>query len=384
MLRSNSVQDRHEPASNRLALQARLLGNSGGDPVAEAKPEMTARRIVIANRGLEFDGDSVGRRPLGGVESATIALAEALARRGHEVSVHASPAVPRRIGGVAWQRLADGLPLRADLYIANRDHELLLGVPLATRRVLWLHDRADELRWAHRLKMAVLPPTVVVLGAAHRATCKPWLTRHRIVEIPLAVAETFTHRSPAEQAPPPVAIFTSNPGRGLEWLLDIWATRIRPRVPHAELHVYSGPQVYQMTSGSGFELMRRILAKADALKGAGVVRHVPVGREELARRLAEARAMLYRGHPKETFCLALAEAQALGVPCVVQAVGSAPERVRDGVTGHVAPDDDAFAAHAVSLLTDDAAWLRMHRAALDLQRSRRWDDVACDFEALLP
>ncbi|HEV7264862.1 MAG TPA: glycosyltransferase [Falsiroseomonas sp.] len=342
-------------------------------------------RIVIANRGLEFDGESPGRRPLGGVESATIALAEALARRGHEVAVHASPAQPTTIRGVAWRRLADGLPLRADLYIANRDHELLLGLPFARRRVLWLHNPANELGTAHRVKMALLPPAVVVLGAYHRSTCPPWLARQRIVTIPLAVADTFRHRAPAEAAPPPpVAIFTSNPARNLEWLLGIWAERIQPRLRQAELHIYSGPEVYQMTGGTGFETMRRILARADALADRGVVRHVPVGRAELARRVVAARAMLYRGHEQETFCLALAEAQALGLPCVVQPFGSAPERVRDGVTGHVAPDDDAFVEHALAVLGDDAHWLRLHRAACEAQPSRGWDDVAQDFEALLP
>lgn len=344
---------------------------------------MAAKRIVIANRGLEFDGDSPGRRPLGGVESATIALAEALARRGHAVAVHASPAAPVTIRGVAWRSLKAGLPFGADLYIANRDHELLLGVPFARRRVLWLHNPAGELGTAHRAKMALLPPSVVVLGAYHRSTCPPWMARHRIVTIPLAVADIFRGRVPAETAPPPVAIFTSNPARNLEWLLELWAARIHPRLKQAELHIYSGPEVYQMTSGTGFENMRRILARADTLADRGVVRHVPVGRAELVQRVAAARAMLYRGHEQETFCLALAEAQALGVPCVVQPIGSAPERLRDGLTGHVAADEASFAEHALRILGDDAHWLDLHRAACATQHARSWDDVAADFEALL-
>lgn len=298
--------------------------------------------------------------------------------------MHANPAEPVTIRGVAWRSLEAGLPLRADLYIANRDHELLLGVPFARRRALWLHNPAGELGRAHRAKMAVLPPTVVVLGAYHRSTCPPWLARHRIVTIPLAVAEVFRSREAATTAPAPVAIFTSNPARNLEWLLELWAGRIHPRMPQAQLHIYSGPEVYQMTSGTGFQNMRRILARADALAGQGVVRQVPVGRTELAGRVAAARAMLYRGHEQETFCLALAEAQALGVPCVVQPIGSAPERVRDGLTGHVAADEAGFAERALQVLGDDAHWLALHRAALAHQRSRSWDDVAAEFEALLP
>ena len=69
--------------------------------------------------------------------------------------------------------------------------------------------------------------------------------------------------------------------------------------------------------------------------------------------------MLYRGDPGETFCLALAEAQAMGLPAVVKPLGSTPERVIDGVTGRVAEDDDGFAAAAVALLRDDNLWRRL-------------------------
>ncbi len=60
--------------------------------------------------------------------------------------------------------------------------------------------------------------------------------------------------------------------------------------------------------------------------------------------MSEARVMLYRGDPGETFCLALAEAQAMGVPAVVTPLGSVGERVVDGVSGRVATSDDDFAA----------------------------------------
>jgi len=92
---------------------------------------------------------------------------------------------------------------------------------------------------------------------------------------------------------------------------------------------------------------------------------------------------LYRGDPGETFCLSLAEAQAMGVPAVVQPLGSAPERVVDGVTGCVAPDDHSFAAAAISVLRDDALWRRWHLAALAQQGGSSWDDVASRFEALM-
>jgi glycosyltransferase involved in cell wall biosynthesis len=339
-------------------------------------------RIIFANRSIPFDGRTLGREPLGGVESALIELTEALARRGHDVVVfnHGAEAMTHR--GVEWRPLAGRLPLSADLYVANRDHELLLHVPFARSRALWLHNPGSKAAgWPYRLKMMLLPPKVVVLGTYHLSTCPPWM-RPRTVVIPLGLSEPFRAPRPLRPPPPPRAVFTSNPARNLDWLLRVWAERIHPRLPEAELHLFSGPQVYRMTRGRGFEYMTRVLAAADQLVGQGVRRHEPIARPALIEHVAAARVMLYRGHEEETFCLALAEAQALGVPCVVQPIGSTIERVRDGETGFVAVDEEGFAEQALRLLRDDALWSAMHANALRLQHGRSWDDVAADFEHL--
>ncbi|WP_426955501.1 glycosyltransferase [Muricoccus radiodurans] len=346
---------------------------------------MTARSIVFANRGLAFDGRTVGQQPLGGVESSLIAVAEALAARGHRVSVYNDCTAPVTYRGVEWVPLRQGLPVRADLYVANRDHELLLGVPLARARALWLHNPGWKAGgWRYRLKLALRPARVIVLGDYHRNTLPSWM-QDRAVTIPLALAEPFRTAAGGDRgrSPPRRAVFTSNPARNLDWLLRVWSERIHPHVPDAELHLFSGPEVYQMRPGTGRSGMERVLAQADTLRDRGVVRHRPVGREVLVDKVAGARAMLYRGHEEETFCLALAEAQGLGVPCVVQPIGSAPERVRNGITGIVAEDDETFAQGAVRLLTDDALWHAMHVDSLRLQRARGWNDVAQDFERLM-
>jgi len=129
--------------------------------------------------------------------------------------------------------------------------------------------------------------------------------------------------------------------------------------------------------------MDKVLARADGLVASGVRRFEPVGRKALADALSGARVMLYRGDPGETFCLALAEAQAMGVPAVVEPLGSTAERVIDGVTGRVAEDDDSFAETAVALLRDNEVWRRWHLAALERQRGLSWDEVAARFEALM-
>ena len=66
--------------------------------------------IVLADDGIEFDGESPAQGPLGGVESSIVNLTRALAGRGHDVSVHNMCAASKVIKGVSWNPLSDGLP----------------------------------------------------------------------------------------------------------------------------------------------------------------------------------------------------------------------------------------------------------------------------------
>jgi glycosyltransferase involved in cell wall biosynthesis len=172
---------------------------------------------------------------------------------------------------------------------------------------------------------------------------------------------------------------TSNPERGLEWLVELWTQRVKPRLPDAELRVFSGALTY---GGRKAEEMAAIVDRARAVAGDAVTFHKPVPRAELVRELAEARIMVYRGDPGETFCQAAAEAQAMGVPLVTQPIGSLPERVEHGRTGFVAGDPADFADACVSLLSDDDLWHAQHRAALASDRWWSWHEAAGAFADL--
>jgi hypothetical protein len=326
-------------------------------------------RIVMGTEDSFIAAGAIEDRPLGGAETAFALLAEAFERRGHAVEVCA--------GG-------ETSAAPAGMVLANRLPRVFRRLPRRGRRVLWMHNPGGYLRKPrHLLPLLAARPRVVTLGPSHSATLPRWLP-FRPVEIPLAVAPPFSTREGRGARPPaPVAVFTSNPLRGLDWLLDLWTARIRPAVPSAELHLYTGAATY----GGDARLEARaapVLARAAALGDAGVRLRQPLPRPAPAERLGAARAMLYRGDPGETFCLALAEAQAIGLPCVVTPLGAVAERVADGVTGIVARNDGAFAEAAIRLLSDDAAWSAMHAAALARGPGPDWDAVAARFEALAP
>jgi glycosyltransferase involved in cell wall biosynthesis len=337
-------------------------------------------RIVMADDGIAFDGVSFERGPLGGVETAFVSLAEALARRGHEVLVRNHCAAPVTHKGVQWARLEDGLPGRCDLYIANRGDRLIPLMPGARRTLFWIHNPAGYfMKPRYLLKLWRVRPTIVFLGPYHRATYPWWAPGIPWVIIPYGVAEIFHRTTKQASVPPPRAIFTSNPMRSLDWLLDLWLREIRPAVPAAELHVFSGAATY---GGRKAAEMAPILERARATPGVAV--HEPVAKEQLVRELAASRVMLYRGDEGEVFCLALGEAQTVGIPCVVGTLGNVAERIIEGETGFVGRDEAAFVRHAIALLTDDALWRRQNEAAWAKQRGLSWDVAAAEFEKLIP
>lgn len=339
--------------------------------------------VVMADDGIAFDGAMAERGPLGGAETAFVALAEALVARGHRVEARSNCPATLRHNGVAWAPLRDGVPEVCDLYIGNRGARAVGLAPGAKRRLFWLHNPAGYLRKPRYLwRLAWHRPTLVVTGDYHARSVPKFLPRGGCEIIPYGVLDRF-RGGELRAPPPPRAVFTSNPLRGLDWLLDLWVESIAPAVPGAELHIYAGPSVYGVAGAHRAAPMRAVLARAEALRDLGIRCLPPVGRETMVTVLRSARAMLYRGDPGETFCLALAEAQAMGVPAIVQPFGSVGERVADGVSGCVARNDEAFAEAAIAVLRDDALWRRWHRGALERQRGLSWDEVAARFEALI-
>jgi glycosyltransferase involved in cell wall biosynthesis len=342
-------------------------------------------RIIMADNGIAFDGRTPEQGPLGGAESAFVCMAEALASRGHSVQAFSNCEERVHHNGVNWEPLKTAQPGIADLYIANRSPQLLQLVSQVRRTVFWLHNRAQYLGKLKNLPvMWKIRPAMIFSGAYHQSTCPWWVPTGKQVIVPYGIDDRFRNAEPATAPPGPRAIFTSNPQRSLDWLLEIWEKRIRPAVPGAELQIYSGTTTYGAFGDKMAARIKPVLDRAASLNHAGVVLHDPVPKDRLVEELRRTRALLYRGDRGETFCLALGESQAMGVPAVVRPIGSVAERIIDGETGVVAATDEAFADAAISLLTDDALWRRQHTAALSRQRGWGWADAAAEYEKLMP
>ena len=337
----------------------------------------------MTDDGIRFDGRSLEAGPLGGAETAFAELAAALAGLGHQVGVRNNCEAPLEHRGVDWAPLRSGVPEAPDLYIANRGDRLLRLAPRAGRTVFWIHNPARYLlKWRYQWKLAMRRPVIVFSGPFHASTYPGWACADDRRIIPLGISAAFRGGPTRASAPAPRAVFTSNPLRSLDWLLELWSKRIRPAVPGAELHICAGAAVYRADGTSGGRRMAEVLARAEALTESGVVVRGPLAKPDLAAMLARSRVFLYGGDPGETFCYAAGESQAIGLPGVVRDVACLAERIRHGETGFVTGDDDSFVDGAVRLLADDALWLAQHRACLTHQGGLSWTQVAERFAAL--
>jgi len=338
-------------------------------------------KIVLADDGIQFDGFTLEQRPLGGAETAFISLAEAFANRGHDVTIVNNCDTPHKYNGVKWHPLHEGFPQTADLYIANRGPKLLDCVPQAKRTVFWVHNPAGYLlKWRYLFRLWRAKPAIVFSGEYHLATYPKWAPSGARIVVPLGIENRFITKKVDDEIRQRRAIFASNPLRSLDWLLELWEKRIHPLSPDAELHVFAGPQTYGSAAGAKENQMGAILDRAEMLRSKGVILRGPVPKDQLLEEMNAARVMPYRGDVGETFCLALGEAQAMGVPCVVQRVGCVAERVIDGQTGFVINDDDLFARRTAEILNDDTLWTRLHAESLQKQRSWGWAQAAEAFE----
>lgn len=337
--------------------------------------------IAMIDDSIDFDGYSPSHRPLGGPEKAFASLPGALAKRGHTVTVINRCKNHITAEGAAWLPWDAPRPPHADVLIAFRD-PALLGLVEADRRVLWLVAPAGRLSEGGRRKLLDrYRPTLVFVGMVHRST---W---NGTPPLPSAVIEPGVRdafRLDEEPLPdgPPTAVITTHPLHGLAEMLGAWEDGIHPMFPDARLKVYSNTLNRGWLGGAVPEAVRPVLDKAAAMRVRGVVIERPKADVEMAEAYRAARVHLYPGIVAEMYCATLAESQACGLPAVARRGGAVAERIREGRTGYVVPDAEAFANVALQLLRDDATYQAMSVSAKAEQRSRGWDAVAADFEKL--
>jgi glycosyltransferase involved in cell wall biosynthesis len=269
-----------------------------------------------------------------------------------------------------------------DLMIVNVSPRILYDFRhvKSSQRVLWVHNEAKYLLYYARLKYIVrFLPKIVFSGSYHRSTLPFFIPTGGRFVIPFGLNQEVFKADLNDTRRNLRVYFTSNPMRSLRWLVDIWETHIHPNVPAAELHVFSGWQTYGAWGIQVKKRMQQEIDYANSKQQSNVYVRDVIPKNELFIEMKNGRAMFYKGDKAETFCLAIAEAQALGLPAVVCNLGSLKERVIHNKTGFIAQNDNEFIDYALKVLKDDQLWQSFKHNAIAEGKELTWRKSAKAF-----
>ena len=275
--------------------------------------------------------------PLGGSESAMCYLAEALAKRGHEIFLYTRINEAQNIRGV--MHLPDGEIRKAKdldvLIIQNTPFcvtEIQPYLNKKTKVILWLEHAHDQ------PAVSCLNDKNIVNLYSSIIFISQWQKQQFLANFPLGTGNCFILRnaiSPAfenlfltgekisiKKIQPPVIAYTSTPFRGLNRLLKIFPI-VRNEFPDVRLQVFSSMKVYQQNQtqdekdfGDLYEQCR---------KTAGIELIGSLSQSQLAQRLKPVSILAYPSTFLETGCTSVLEAMSAGCQIITSDLGALPE-----------------------------------------------------------
>lgn len=364
---------------------------------------------VVVNYGKNSKLLPEQDRPMGGIKTAALALCYALARRGHDVHLFGRCPYPGQHDGVTFHDRSEFARFsethHADALVAIPELLPLLMPLRARARVVWTgnaHQTGDcallvPWNWSRDVGRGGKGAQRALPGKSARLYSLPLLELEPLFDRLVVgshwhaqnISESFNGLGaeatvmylgvPLEhyQGPAPVRhrhrlVYASQARRGLHELLGLFP-KVRSAVPEAELHIF----VDEEKAADMLPDLR------DGVQP-GVYWRGRVSKSTLARELQTASVLAYPCNFSETFCLAVAEAQAAGLPVVTSDLAALAERVSHGVDGFLIPGhpdqpkyEPAFVEAVVRLLREDDLWTRMSaEAASKAHRVYDWDTIA--------
>lgn len=320
--------------------------------------------VVFLNHGLEFDGNTLTEKPLGGTETALINMARELGNLGWEVKVFNNCSRPGNYNGIEYINFS-----KFDDFIKGNDIDIFISVRYldpflkfipARLKILWSEDAPDQ----PFLKMLAEKEIIDRIDSIF--TVSNWQAEGFISDFNIPEDKIFIttnginpdyFASSAHNRHPHRIIYSSTPFRGLDHLLKLFP-KIKESIPDAELLVFSGMSVYQMPKEQEDKRFGKIYKLADQ---PGVLLKGNVSQHELAEAMLSSSIMAYPNCFQETSCISVIEAMAAGLPVVTSNSGALPETL-EGVgifiggnpgTGNY---QDSFVKEVIAILSDHERW----------------------------
>jgi glycosyltransferase involved in cell wall biosynthesis len=347
-------------------------------------------RILFYPANLpKFNAYTLIERPMGGIVTGVIRLAEALTALGHDVGVltkdHHPPlskpvylqfdqyekfGKPDILVAVrSWMPIFSTIPRRFTLFWTGDNYQNLNTIGLGDKRVVDKLDFFVAVSDWHGKKMC-------------EATGFP-IEKMRV----LTNGIYLPYFEGKEQRIRKRLIYSTTPSRGLKHLPNIFR-ELKKRHADLELVVYSSfdryardwPPINEHEDAEYFHLFKELSELP------GCVVHKSILQRDLAREFMKASVFVYPSSFLETSCITALEALAAGCPIVGTRIAALPETVGDaGILIEKNVDTveylHDFVASVDRLLSDDAYWHEMSERCLERAKKFDWMRKAKDFIA---
>lgn len=361
-------------------------------------------KIVFLHSGIEFDGESLNRGPLGGTETALIAVSRELAKiAGNDVYIFTNTPCQETYSGVHYyplhQLASFSLDHDIDVLISIRQWIPFWFPVRAKYRVYFSPDAHDQpfLHQALSFQSVMQGHTFVIplftpkdfFSAVDQFFCVGhWQAKtfREILGFPEdkvfvtgngVMLENF--RPQLRDSRNKSLLYSATPFRGLEHLIGYYQ-ELKSNHPDLQLEICSGMGVYGLSKSDDEKQYGSLYQR---LKGVQAISHGSIQQSELAKIMCRDLIYAYPNTFEETFCISVLEAQAAGLPVVTSDRGALNERIRHGedgflIKGH--PSEDKYKREFLEvvehLIDDSNLWNRISANAVKTAEHHSYQRVA--------
>lgn len=322
-----------------------------------------------------------------GSELAMLGIAKALSDRGHDVKVFCD-CEPGVYDGVEYYRPELALPILTsvphDVVVSWSDPGIFLYPADIKLKVLMVQSSRMGLGQAAEkvdryFAISRTSAQMLLDSDAYADPAKMWVTRNGVFLSRYANLKGIQHNRHH-------LVWASSPDRGLHHLTDIFKL-VKAQVPDAKLTVaYDFDRAYasytQTSRGSTFIRALEKAAELKAMDGVEVVQHL--AQPNLAELFLTAGIMAYPCdpvHPTETYCVAVNEAMAAGLPVIISDADCLPENYDSAALVLKRPiDAEEWAGDIVKLMTNPKEYDRFSADSLTLAAHTDVADIAEEWE----
>lgn len=311
-----------------------------------------------------YTGHTFRKQALGGTEGTVIKLSEALASRGHEITIVCPETkADAVVEGVLYSR---NLPDTSQVVVTLRAPELVSVVSKAlpnAKQVLWLHDNVNHTLNHHVPMLAKAGTTIVCVSDFHKhQTIEHIKVAHEGLSIRRIYNPVSDHLLPNDQSANYDAnklVFFSSPHKGLDRTLEVFKCfKYWDALKDMKLYL-ANPGYY----------------KDAAVDADNIINLSQLPNHEVLDHVRSAFTVFHLNSVfPETFGIVYAEAHAVGTPCLTHSLGA----VRELLSSNEIVDTKSNKAVIDTLI----AWKKYGRPAVSLDPKFRMKAVVSEWERL--